>query len=393
MSVRLLLVSADTAVADTVRAALDSAASLMTIDQLGDRPRAGFEPSVVVIDSDVRSGVQTAFEKIEAARRMFPVVPIIVLGNEMSAQLVLVALRAGADEFVDRAADAEHLRLVIGERLATSQDTPLAARAKIAAVLSCLPCDQDQDFALNLAVRAAKRTPGEMTLYVDLSVPVSQAGICLGVDASFGVPDAVREVARIDRALLESALARHAESGLYVMPYCADPNAEVPALDSADFGALLQVLRGICGAIVVGYGPFSRERALLDVVQPNARLFLCCNQRFSSIRRAGEILEWLGKSGLGLPEVVVHALTPSLTPTASDVARALKIANTIDLDASWDELAESLNTAKPLALTRSPYTRGLDACLARLGFGEEPEPHLLAQLRGLLNLKSAMGTA
>ncbi|HTT96773.1 MAG TPA: hypothetical protein VMF58_01885 [Rhizomicrobium sp.] len=393
MSARLLLISTDEAAAKAVRAALDGAMSLIVLDQLpADGLGEKYDPNVVLIDSDVRSGVQTAFEKIEAAKRKFPDKPVIVLGNEMSAQLVLAALRAGADEFVDRDAQPVEIGTAIHVCLDKKSAAPSSSRARIAGVLSALASEQDSDFALNLAVRAAKLVPDEMALYIDLSMPATQAGIALGLQPEFGVVDATREVARVDRALLESALARDVRSGLYIMPLGADFGADVPALDTGAFAALLQILRGFCGTIVINYGPFSRQRALLEMVRPAANFFVCCNQRFPSIRGASDLLRWLAVSGFGVPEVVIHTLAPGRTPTSADVRNALKITESIDLDASWDELAESLNDAKPVALSDSRYSRGLDACLARMGMAPEPELDLLTQVLSWLTPKTAMRT-
>ncbi len=179
MSARLLLISSDEAMAKAVRSAIDGAMSLMVLDSLpAESVGEKYQPNSILIDSDVRNGVQTAFERIEAAKRRFPAAPVIVLGNEMSAQLVLTALRAGADDFVDREADAAQINLAICGSLARIADAPHPSRAKIVGVLGALSSEQDQDFALNLAVRAAKRSPDEMTLYIDLSVPATQAGCC-----------------------------------------------------------------------------------------------------------------------------------------------------------------------------------------------------------------------
>jgi pilus assembly protein CpaE len=393
MSVRLLLISSDEAAAKAVRSALDGGMSLMVLDQLpGDVLGEKYEPNVILIDSDVRGGVQTAFEKIEAAKRKFPETPVIVLGNEMSAQLVLAALRAGAAEFVDRDADPAQIGMAIRVCLDRKSASPSSSRAKIAGVLSALPSEQDGDFALNLAVRAAKLMPGEMVLYIDLSVPATQAGIALGVQSEFSVTDAIREVTRVDRALLESALARDSRSGLYVMPLCVDFGADVTAFDTDAFAALLQILRGCCGTIVINYGPFSRQRPLLEMIRPAAQFFLCCSQRFPSVKGTSDLLRWLSVNGLGATEVVIHALAPRCTPSPADIRNALKIIESIDLDASWNELAESLNDAKPIALSEARYSRGLDECLVRMGLAPEPEPDLLTQLRGWLSPKAVMRT-
>jgi pilus assembly protein CpaE len=392
MTSRLLLVSSDAAILRAVTSALDAAASLLQIDHLpegGGDIREKFQPNGIIIDSDARSGVKSAYERIAEARQHFPAVPVIALGNEMSAQLVLAALRAGADDFLDREADSEQLQSAIQaclKRRGVVQDN---ARAKIAGVLSALPSEQDQDFALNLAVRAAKRAPADMVLYVDLSLPATQAGVALGIELAFCVPDAIREIARLDRALLESAVAREPRSGVYVLPLSADFPTDGAVLEAAGFAALLQILRNIFDVIVIGYGPFSRQRALLEMVQPAAKFFVCCNQRFSSIRGAGELLHWFTENGIGAPEIVVHEMARGQTPAPADIRKALKIASSIDLDGSWNELAGHFNDGKPVALSASRYGKSLDACLAQLGLAQEPAPDVMARLRGWLHLRPA----
>ena len=131
MTSRLLLVSSDAAILRAVTSALDAAASLLQIDYLpegGGDIREKFQPNGIIIDSDARSGVKSAYERIAEARQHFPSVPVIALGNEMSAQLVLAALRAGADDFLDREADSEQLQSAIQaclKRRSTSIWTPL----------------------------------------------------------------------------------------------------------------------------------------------------------------------------------------------------------------------------------------------------------------------------
>ena len=368
MSARLLLVSADTGIARAVRGALASAASLLQIRELaGEDAAVGekFQPSMVLIDS--AAGVGGAFERIAAAKRQFPAVPVVAMGNEMSAQLVLAAMRAGADDFLDREAAPDEWQAVLEKGL---RKAPSGApgRAGMIAILSGWPSEQDQDFALNLAVRAARRKPEAMTLYLDLAQPASQAGIALGLELKFGVADALREIARLDREFLESAAARCPRSGLYVMA-----PAGGGALDGENLPALLQILRGIFDRIVINLGAYSYT---LPVIA-EAEYFLCCNPRFSSIRAAADLLRRL--DGKISPRLVIHDLAPGRAPRPADIRKALGLGESIDLEAGWDELALHLNEAKPLALGASRYARGLDLCLAAL----ESQPHAQPGLRSL----------
>jgi pilus assembly protein CpaE len=391
MNGRLLLVSSDSAIVRTVKSALDTAVSLLQIDQLPEDTsdlQEKFQPSGIIIDSNARSGVATAFERIAAARRQFPAASVIAMGNEMSAQLVLAALRAGASDFLDRDASAEQIQMAINACLVNGNETMHPMRARVAGILSAIPSELDQDFALNLAVRAAKRSPSELVLYIDLSLPASQAGIALGLDLQFGVSDALKELARLDRALLESAVARYAPCGLYVLPLAPNFHSEATTLEASGFAALLQVLKTIFHFIVIGYGPFSRQRELLEMAQPGARFFLCCNQRFSSIRGAGELLRWLVEERIAEASVmVVHETALGQAPSPADIRKVLNIETSIDIGGSWDELADHLNDARPLALDPSRYSRSLDCCLAKMGLVAEPPTDLRSQLLDWLKLR------
>jgi pilus assembly protein CpaE len=390
MSERLLLISSDNAIVASVKAALDAAASLLQIDRLpencGDL-RERFQPNGIIIDSEARVGVQSAFECIAEAKRHFPATPVIALGNEMSAQLVLAALRAGADDFVDRQADADQLQAAICTCMTRQSPAAATGRGRVAAVLSALPSEQDQDFALNLAVRAARSGAGKNVLYLDLSLPVTQAGLALGIAPEFGVGDAVRELARLDGALLEGALARDPRSGLFVMPLAPGIRAEAAMLETAGFSALLQVLRASFDIIVIGFGPFSRQESLLRMLEANSMLFLCCSQRFPSVQGTAGLLRWLGENKFALPSnLVVHELAPGCTPTPADIRKVLNIATSIDLDAGWDRLALHVNDGKPLALTASRYSQSLDDCLARMGLAPPARPDLVSRLRSWMGV-------
>jgi pilus assembly protein CpaE len=381
MSARLLLVSADTGVAQAIRGALESAASLLRIDNLSDgAARAGeeFQPGMVLVDADAQSGIHTAFERIAAARRRFPAAQVIALGNEMSAQLVLAALRAGASDFVDRDAAPDEWRALLNAGSAAPQCGP--GHAATAAILSAVPNVLDEDFALNLALRAARQAPQAMTLFLDLSLPASAAGIALNMELKFTLADALREIARLDRAFLESAVARCPRSGLYGMALTSDVRhaAQMPA--APDFLALLQILQSLCDIIVICYGAFSHNLALSEGI--DAQTFLCCNQRFTSIRAADALLHGL-RENKRTPHLVIHAPGAGRAPLPADIRKVLAMDSSIDLDTDWNALTGHFNDAAPLALGGSArYGRALDSALLQLGLAAAPRRAALKDLLG-----------
>src|SRR5690606_40094411 len=117
---------------------------------------------------------------------------------------------------------------------------------------------EDGDFALNTAVALASARPREGVLFVDLGLPASNSSISLGLDLSFRVKEAVNEMSRLDRALLDSALARCPRSGLYVLPLAVHGDSEW-SVNVHDLRALLVICQSLYDVVIVSCGPLSRQ--------------------------------------------------------------------------------------------------------------------------------------
>src|SRR3546814_6529679 len=92
-----------------------------------------------------------------------------------------------------------------------------------------------------------------------------------------------------------------------------------------DLRALIQMLQSLYEVVIIDYGPFSRHEELITLPGPNAVFFLSCNQRFSSIKAAGELMRVVGKlrpSGIE-PVLAVHEFAPALAPGFEDIKVAL----------------------------------------------------------------------
>lgn len=376
MNARLLMVSSDLTLVAAVKEALSRFASFLRVDRLdlgGEALQAQFQPTAVIVDTDASIGVHTAFDRIFQARLFYPDLPIIAVGNEMSAQLVLAALRAGANEFIDRDSGRDQLRQAIEACLAQKASPVSDGDARVIGVLTGLPNDLDQDFCLNLALRAAKAEPDKKTLYVDLSIPASQADLALGIEIKFSVLDCIREIARLDGAFLDGAVAHDPRTGLYILPFIRRVESEGASLDIQSFAALLQLLKSVYHNIIIGYGPFSHHRDLIKLL-PASSYLVCCNQRFASIRSAKELLTWLNELGAKC-RIVFHEISSNAFATPQDVFKTLGLTDGVVVPSDWNELIAGHNDGKPPALSDSSrYTKSLDGCLSGIGFSISAPP-------------------
>ncbi|MFZ2470030.1 MAG: hypothetical protein WAW54_16710 [Parvibaculum sedimenti] len=257
---RILLISTDAPLGEQVKRALDAAATVVRVDPISDNVvdlARQFTPDAVIVDSNLRSGAQTLYERLVDIRQWFEdETPIVVVGNEMGAQLILTAMRAGAKDFIDRDASDREFKNVMLRHLANRAASGADNHSQMVVVLSPMPSDENGDLSVNLGCMIAAARPRDGVILVDLSLPASDVGIALGVDLNFRVNDAVREIARLDRALLDGALARCPRSGLSLLPLALYGEGEGWSVDMQDLRALLEMLQSLYDVVIV-YGGHS----------------------------------------------------------------------------------------------------------------------------------------
>lgn len=356
---RVLLISGDKELATRVKRALDADATVMLADPAADNVgeiAEQFRPEGVLVDADVSMGARTAFERLSTLRGWFADIPMIVIGNEAGAQLILTAMRAGAQDFIDRDARDDDFRNAVRHHIAESRFRT-ASLSRLVMALSATQADGDDDFALNMAVTIAAARPNEGVLLVDLGLPASNAAIALGLEMNFRVKDAVKEMSRLDRALLDSALARCPRSGLYVLPLALHGAESDWAMDIHDLRALLEICQSLYDVVIVSCGPFSRQEEILSLPEEGAPFFLPCTQRFTSIKAAAEMLRFVRnlRGGRDEPVLMIHEFAPGMAPDPVRIRNAVGAARALELPADWRELAESVNRGEPLALVPSSH--------------------------------------
>lgn len=379
MTHKLLLISGDARLTARLQNALGDACTVMTADgRGGDALARRFDPDGLIIDAGAHTGAQTILENIAALHEQFPALPLVVIGDEMSAQMILSSFRAGANDFLDRESSDAELRDSILSRLRGSGARPgTHAASHLIDILSPSPSDADYDFALNMAVLIAAGSVDRRVLLLDFSLPASPAHVALGLEMKFAIPAAIRDISRLDRTFLDSAVARAPETGLHVLPLVDDSGHadSLPAL--RDVLVLLQILRSLFDVVVIYWGAFSRQAALGGLGGDNRHAFLCCNQRFGSIRNGKALFAEIAAmdGGHAAPVLVIHQTAPNMTPAPDDVARAVGAARHIVLRTQPGELIQAHNSGRPLCLAGpSHYADALRMELMAHGLAPDPRP-------------------
>ncbi|PRB83823.1 pilus assembly protein [Pseudomonas sp. MYb185] len=191
----------------------------------------------VGMDRDNLSAQCALIESLLEAR---PLLAVIVVGDGFDNDLVIAAMRAGARDFVTyglRTSEVSGLVRRITERLPA-----LPVRKQQGRLTLLFGTQPDPDAALIAAHMALlMQKDNQRTLLVDLGVPHGESEDVLRLEPSFVFSDAVRNLRRIDRSLIDSAFIEH-DSGLRVLPAGAN-EAQIDMYSSSELFLLTAALR------------------------------------------------------------------------------------------------------------------------------------------------------
>src|SRR3546814_6900321 len=158
-----------------------------------------------------------------------PGVPVILLGDESVRAGVLRAVRAGARDVFVRSEAVVNLRVQIARHFLLAAPGPGTGQLHL--ILHSM-AGAASLHAVNFAVLRAKAEPDAML--IDCTLPLSPVSAALDLKLGYTIGDALQDAERLDRTLLQSALARHPGSGLRILPLAADPADTVAHLSSEE---------------------------------------------------------------------------------------------------------------------------------------------------------------
>jgi len=247
-------------------------------------------PDVVVVDIP-QDNPLPALRGVELLCHELPETAVVVIGTLSQPQVIVNSMRAGAREFLERPTTTADLLEAFVRLSAVRRTTPREeARAKIFTVLNAKGGSGATTVAVNLAL-ALQAAHGNVAL-VDLA-PLGHAALHLNLKPSFTIADAVRNLHRLDRSLLESFMTRH-NGGLLLLAGNYTPTAIEPS--TAEFARLFDMLAGQFRYVVADAS--SRLDATARLVCNLSRaVLMVATADLAGIWSAPRIQQYLGEAG------------------------------------------------------------------------------------------------
>ena len=310
--------------------------------------REGAPVDLIVVDA--RRDAAIAMPAIERLRAVSSSATIIALAGQAQPQLILQAMRAGANEFVTWPFTDNSFEEAIG-RTAQRRETAPGARpqATTLAFLGAKGGAGTTTLAVNCAVDLA-RLSKRPTIIVDLKPGLGEVSLFLGVRNRYSLLDALDNLHRLDGEFMRELVAKH-KSGLEILAGSDQFDRPSPA-DSAAIEEVMRLLTRQYEHVIIDVGSQINGCATAALYAADL-ICLVANPDVPSVRNAQRLLGRIQQLGLSSERVRVllnRAAEPYPIPPAQiEGALGHPIDHTFPSD--YRTVSAALNSGVPLALT------------------------------------------
>ncbi len=291
-AVTLLLILEDEQNRRSTRAALQG---LPGVEIVGERfeLRSGLllarqrHPRIVLLD--LPDSYEEALNAAGQFKQDTPDTALFLMSNNLDPQLLLRAIRAGAQEVLKKPLDRALLQEAV-ERVSRSGAARSASGARARSITTLFSTKGGvgtTTLAANLAV-AMKAHIGIATVALaDFDPQSSGAAHILGLKAERSIADLLR-APRLDTATVHMSLLRHS-SGIAVLAQPEDL-AQIEPMTPAQAGGLVDALSAAHEAVVVD-APHAFDEVSLEILDRSTTIVLLVELSIPSIRAARRALE------------------------------------------------------------------------------------------------------
>ena len=342
-------------------------------------------PDLYVVDirGDAASGLAT----IERLRAGHEGIPIFAIAAAAESDLILQAMRAGANEFFPWNTGGTTPASRAMEESFNGAVRRTAARREASSAGARQPCVTHvflgakggagtTTVAVNCAVELA-RLSKRPTVIVDLKPCLGEVALFLGVRPRFTVLDAIENLHRLDKDFLKEIVSKH-KSGLDILAG-SDQFDRPTAQDAGAIEELLRVLARVYEYVVIDAGNVINPFVVSGLYTADT-VFLIANPDVPSIRNAQRLVDRVRQLGAGSERVrvLLNRTSDQLLIAPKQIETALGYSIHHSFKSDYRTVSTALNSGVPLALANdsdiasefSTFTRSL---LGQQEPAKEPE--------------------
>ncbi len=321
-----------------------------------------FAPDVAIVFLDEQPGSAGCLT-LEQLKKTRENIFVFAVSSERSAELIVKAIRAGADELISAMPSTEELLKAfvrVVERRKQSGSVTAETR-RVVTVYSPHGGTGVTTLAVNLAV-GLHRLTGEEVVLVDLDLQCGETPVFLDFKPLYSILDVCQGIGNLDQAYMAGALYAHS-SGIRVL---APPMnmEEGEAVTAADFEKILATLQAMYPYVVIDAGSHLSETQLVAIEKADD-VFITTDNMVASIRAIQRCMDTLNRLGLETDgfHLVLNRPMARSEISAADITEALKLEIAHKLPIDEATAITAANHGKPLEKVnpRSPLVEAIEA--------------------------------
>ncbi|HUJ03706.1 MAG TPA: hypothetical protein VLW75_08730 [Rhizomicrobium sp.] len=342
------------------------------------------QPAVVVFDlQTVKTEEHSIFDIMATVNDLFPGIRKIAVGHQGLSSQVVSAMKAGANDFVDRRASPEEIRQAVVRQL---RQVRLAAPERPGRVLAFVSARENEgvsDMTANLAVSIATEGAAGDVLLLDLNLEPSLLEVEFDVEITYSVRDALDELLRLDKSALRDVIVRHS-SGLYLLPLTSK-GRDGEEISPQDLATLVGMLRNYFSVIVVKAGCLRDKYCQSHLVPLFDKIAVVCPQLIGSVRDARRLIaeELRGAGQESKFVLVVSQYDSEIMLTPEHIAVRIGFPLIATMPCARVALANSHNEGVPIVLSSAGgrYGRAIQQLASHL-LADSPHAEEPAERKG-----------
>jgi len=348
----VVVVGADKSARKTIRNQLDQMDNVKLtsvakgIDEAYGAVRAS-KPDILILELPKDS--EKALRWIERIKLESPEIAIFVSSEATTTELIMSAMRAGAQEFLSRPIDSNELKKAVEKVLKIKKQikAQAPARGRIISVFSKKGGLGVTTLAVNLGVALAQAAEKKAAL-IDLDLQLGDVTSFLNLSPDYNILDTCNEDGGVDAVKLQSCMTRH-DSGVFVLSEPKNP-AESENVSSSQINQILRHLRSMFSYVIVDT-PHAFDPRTLEAFELSDHIIVVVVPNISSIRATKKALGVFKDLGYARDKVrvMVNRATGKKDPIKVD-----EIEKTLHYPVSWvvpnnyPVVIEAINSGIPL---------------------------------------------
>jgi pilus assembly protein CpaE len=340
------------------------------------------DPDLVIVglDGDPTVGLTV----IEEVHRAAPSTQVLALAPDEDPELMIKAMRAGADEFLALPL-SQHALLKVCIKVSELRRSDANGGRGGALWVAYSPKGGVGVTTLIVNLAHALRAEGREVALDDLDVYAGDVALFLNLSPSYTLRDVLVNVKRLDSVFLQGSMIRH-PSGIQVLASPALAPGESPLFLARDHMlAILELLSGLYEVTLVDTPgvPTEAVRAALGAAD---RIFLATELSVPALRGCQRTIAWLREEHVD-PATHIEVIVNKYANRASEVSQA-EAERTLGLPVRMvlprdDAAATAANSGMPLADVRggAPLARAIAGLIGRTASTPPPTSRRKSFLR------------